>query len=261
MTEDFSKNLRTLCSNYKSMAQVAREIGIVRQQFNRYVTGNGLPSAHNLRRIANYFDIDERHLLLPHDEFLAKFGTQNADTEKSPSRILTDVFKGEVSNLRKYLGFYHSHFLSPTWEGYIGRDLIWLRDVDGYVVSHTYKRSVFHQGITRRSSRLSGLISLRGNRIYMVEKSHSEDGYLSETVLLPPHRHTEKYLFGTSFGISAVPHLTPYTTQTVWKRLDAHISPREAIRMTGLFAKTSNKIDPIVRRRLDASENSQTEPN
>ena len=59
MSENFSNNLRSLCADYGSIAQVCRDIGLNRQQFNRYLNGSGMPSAHNLRRIVQHFDVSE----------------------------------------------------------------------------------------------------------------------------------------------------------------------------------------------------------
>ncbi|WP_207768790.1 helix-turn-helix domain-containing protein [Pelagivirga sediminicola] len=62
MSDDVSKNLRSICTETGSIAQVCRKIGINRQQFNPYVNSAGLPSAHNLRRIARYLDLPEADL-------------------------------------------------------------------------------------------------------------------------------------------------------------------------------------------------------
>ncbi|MDG1430229.1 MAG: helix-turn-helix transcriptional regulator, partial [Paracoccaceae bacterium] len=69
MSEYFSKNLRFLCAESGSIAQVCRDIGINRQQFNRYLNGSGMPSAHNLRRIARYFNINEGDFVLDSETF------------------------------------------------------------------------------------------------------------------------------------------------------------------------------------------------
>ena len=47
MTE-FGENLRWLCGLRKSVSFVARELGINRQQFGRYVNNKSYPNTHNL---------------------------------------------------------------------------------------------------------------------------------------------------------------------------------------------------------------------
>lgn len=39
MNENFARNLRLLCSYYKSIAEVCRRLEINRAQFNRYLSG------------------------------------------------------------------------------------------------------------------------------------------------------------------------------------------------------------------------------
>ena len=48
-------NLRKLCSLHKSVAEVSRKLGINRQQFNKYLSGDAIPSLRNLRRITDFF--------------------------------------------------------------------------------------------------------------------------------------------------------------------------------------------------------------
>jgi transcriptional regulator with XRE-family HTH domain len=53
----FAANLKRLCGTQKSHAQVARDLGINRQQFNGYVTGRNLPNEGIIDRICTYFGV------------------------------------------------------------------------------------------------------------------------------------------------------------------------------------------------------------
>ena len=68
--EDFRENLRLLCSYYDSVSEVCRRLGINRQQFNKYLAGRALPSHHNLRRMCEFFGIEEGEIFLPPRRFL-----------------------------------------------------------------------------------------------------------------------------------------------------------------------------------------------
>lgn len=50
MGENFSKNLRLLCSYYKSIAELCRQLSINRSQFNKYLNASSTPSTYILRR-------------------------------------------------------------------------------------------------------------------------------------------------------------------------------------------------------------------
>ena len=69
MHEDFARNLRLLCSYYRSVAEVCRRLDINRPQFNRYLSGRYRPSAHTLRRFCAFFGVEEHEILLPSAQF------------------------------------------------------------------------------------------------------------------------------------------------------------------------------------------------
>jgi len=254
MDQYFSQNLRSLCAEQGSIAKVCRDIGINRQQFNRYLSGNGMPSAHTLRRISHHFRLPEAELMTPPDAF-AQRHIHNAPSKKRvPIDILDNVFRDQSRNLRRYLGFYHGHFCTPSWEGMALRTLIWLQEQDGYVVCHTYESAVMPDDSIRQKTRYSGLLSWRGNRIYLIENAFSDDGFVSETILFPAHRQQVKYLRGMTAGVASRPRLSPYSSPTIWKRISETVSAREAIHACGAIPLNSTRLDPTVRKFLTTSQ-------
>lgn len=250
MSENFSLNLRSLCADYGSIAQVCRDIGLNRQQFNRYLNGGGMPSAHNLRRIAQHFRISEEDLEADPAAFGAIRSRMQNPIRKGPAQLLSSIFEKQAGPLRRYLGFYHGHFVTPTWEDKIMRTLIWLREVDGYIVSHTFERALSDDESIVQKTRYSGLAAYRGNRIYLLESANSEDGFLSETILFPAHRQQVRYLNGMTMGVATRPRMAPYASATIWKRLPERTSIREALKQTGIFSFQDTRIDVIVRKQL-----------
>jgi hypothetical protein len=55
----FAANLKDLIKTAPSIAHVCRQTATNRQQFNRYISGETLPSEHNLGKIAKYFSVSE----------------------------------------------------------------------------------------------------------------------------------------------------------------------------------------------------------
>lgn len=250
MSENFSRNLRSLCADYGSIAQVCRDIGMNRQQFNRYLNGGGMPSAHNLRRIAQHFNVSEGDLEADEAAFAARRTRGQNSIRKGPARLVSSIFENQAGLLRRYQGFYHGHFVTPTWEDRIMRTLIWLREEDGYIVSHTFERALSDDQSIVQRTRYSGLAAYRGNRIYLLESANSEDGFLSETILFPAHRQQIRYLNGMTMGVATRPRMAPYASATVWKRVPEWTSSREALRQTGIFSFDDTRIDVIVRKQL-----------
>ena len=65
----FAKNLRLLVSYSQSIASVSRDLQISRQQFTKYLRRENLPSVQNLRKISDYFGVEETEILMPVDDF------------------------------------------------------------------------------------------------------------------------------------------------------------------------------------------------
>ena len=243
----FSENLRSICADYGSIAQVCREIGINRQQFNRYLNGGGMPSAHNLRRIARHFNLPEAEFFADPDEFTRKHILNQKRVARGPVDLMIGPFRDQTHGLRRYLGFYHSHFQTPTWDGMILRSLIWLYEKDGYVMSRSLERVTAKDGSVSQKSRYEGMVSQRGNRVYVVEHEMVRDGSIVETILTPSHRQQVKFLRGMTIGVAWRPHVSPYASRAIWKRIDNKVTLREALKACGAFALHSPKIDATVR--------------
>ena len=250
MSENFSANLKSICAETGSIAQVCREIGINRQQFNRYLNGGGMPSAHNLRRIARHFDLTEADLFADHADFTRRHILNSKRTASGPADLLLEPFRDQAKTLRRYLGFYHSHFLTPTWDGMILRSLIWLYEKDGFVMTRSLERVISKDGSINQKSRYEGVAAQRGNRMYIVEHEMVRDGSVVETILTPSHRQEVKYLRGMTIGVAWRPHISPYASRSIWKRISDATSLRDALKSCGAFRLDSREIDPTIRAHL-----------
>lgn len=244
---DFSLNLRLLCSRERSVSALCREIGVNRQQFGKYLSGAALPSAHNLRRICAHFDIDERELFEPHEDFRARHGPSAGDPRGLPWRALLLAFPGDRAALRRYLGLYHSHFISPSWPGTVMRALVLIHEREGLVMSRSVERAVDPERGVRQRSKYEGLVSFRGERLFVVEREALFGDNIVETILFPAHRQQLSYLRGMTFGVSWRPRRAPYASRVIWKRLRDGTDPRAALADCGVLARDSRVLDPVVR--------------
>lgn len=250
MSGNFSNNLRRLCAEHVSIAQVCRDIGFNRQQFNRYLNGGGMPSAHNLRRIAQYFGVSVETLVLDQDAFAIELEAKKPGDQSQSRHSLDPIFEDQARHLRRYLGFYHGHFQSPSWGGCTLRTLVWLREERGKVVSHTFERAYSEDGSVRQETRHLGLAAYRGDRIYLIENANSEDGFMSSTIMFPAHRQQINLIQGLTMGVATSPRLMPYASPIIWKRIPESVSARQSLEQTGVFPEGSTAIDPVIRKRL-----------
>jgi len=61
----FRERLNALCRDRISIAELCRKSGINRQQFNKYLSGQSLPSVYNLLAIAEALDLDVTEFFAP----------------------------------------------------------------------------------------------------------------------------------------------------------------------------------------------------
>ncbi len=248
--KNFSENLKNICADYGSIAQICREIGINRQQFNRYLSGAGLPSAHNLRKIAGHFQLSDADLFSDPREFRQNLVQGRKQLSDGPVELMTGAFRDQAHVLRRYLGFYHAHFMTPTWEGKILRSLVRLYEEDGFVMSRSVERVRSETEGIFQNSRYAGLVTQRGNRLYIVEHEMVREGSIVETILTPSHRQQVKYLRGTTMGVAWRPHIMPYASLSIWKKISERSTVREALSDCGVFSLDSRRIDLTIRNDL-----------
>lgn len=248
---EIAQNLRFLCASRPSVSAICREIGLNRQQFERYLTGSALPSAHNLRRIAVYFSVTESDLLGDPAALQLKYaGAAAPDGHRHLGEALLPSPQ-ELVLLRRYLGRYHYYFLTPSWPGEVqcGLFVLWEHD---HAIRSSYLGRVRdpHFGKVIRS-RFEGHVALRGERIFILEYARGVVDSFGQTILYAVHQHQANYLTGMTFGIGWHPHRGPFASHVIVKRLRESIPLREAMGACGLYPRDSRGLDLIVRNFFD----------
>jgi transcriptional regulator with XRE-family HTH domain len=243
---NLSANLRYLCQFRKSASFVAREIRVNRQQFERYLTGAALPSPNILLRIAAYFGVAPA--LLTRAPEALRAAARSLGTGVAVAELFSPEYSpGELATLRRYLGFYQSHFLTPAAPGRIYIGLVWVKEDDHRIrtVYMNRSRDPNTRGLYR--SRYDGHLMLRGEHLFQLEKSRHGDDNFAETILYPSHRHSGKYLTGISMGITWRPDRAPFATRTIWRRVPQSRGIRSVIGECGIYWPDHPLIDPVVR--------------
>lgn len=243
---DFTDNLRLLCSFEKSVAAVCRAVNINRQQFTKYLNGENHPSPNNLHKICNHFGVPRAELYLPAIEFAERMQFRASGTRRSyqpnSRRILDHAFPGDLRALRRYLGYYMTHYHSISWSGYILRTLTCVYEEDGMILTKTIDRVKDPFDGALFLSKYDGYVSLLGNRIFAVEFQSLAQDAIVETVLYPAGRGQLTMLRGVTFGVSSK-HRNPYISRAIWKYLGRTVDHRTAIRAAGLLPIHSPLLD------------------
>ena len=244
--ENFARNLRALCSRKPSVSHVCRDIGINRQQFDRYLRAKALPSANTMRRICEYFGIDEEALRDSPDQLRLRIDSFAPMLETPLERALRPE-PGEMAHLSNYTGLYHYFFLSPSWPGKIQCGLTSISNVDGEIRSR-YLGRVWDPDFRKIiRSRFTGRVVLRGDRIFILEHSSRLADSFGQTILYAAHQHRSNYITGMCFGIDWPPQRAPFCSPVIMKRISSTRDLREEVRACGLYDLDSRLLDPTVR--------------
>lgn len=249
MNKYLQENLRYLCSEKGSVAQVCRDIGINQQQFSKYLTGRSSPSRHNLRRISRYFNIRDEDLLASPDVLLKTFQRKSRELGNIHDPFF-DAFPGELRELRRFIGVYRTYNLSPAVPGNVIIATTVLREHEGIVYSETIDSIYTRLEGARQGSRYEGKAAYHGERIFVMEYEAKNSGSFMMTTLFPPNRYLRKYLFGMTSFIASFPHRMPTSSRTVWELLSTSYLTDEVVKECGKYPLDSSKLGPIVRQFL-----------
>lgn len=257
MAQDgLGENLRLLCSHYKSVAEACRRIGLNRQQFNKYLSGQTRPSLHNLQRIGDFFGVDEAELMLPHETFAETvLRHPRADGGGQVGRFVATLglsFPDSQADLKPYCGFYHSYFYSPANPGLIVRALVSVFQSEG----HTYSKGI--ERLTLRTKRrhssyvfkYQGVLLYANDRIYLLEHEAVLNKHFAMTVFYPTHRSSIVLVSGLCLSVTGNHARQPFATRTVYEYLGTAPNLSTALRACGLFDADSGDIDPEIKRRI-----------
>jgi len=122
----FPDNLKYLCDQAGSVAQIARDLDINRAQFVRYLNGESSPRPEILEKICRYFEVDARILLEP----LSSIRTGEALIGRAfdQAGMDTEVLKADATNLPD--GFYKYWKIPFSYKGgvYVTLSLVHTRD-------------------------------------------------------------------------------------------------------------------------------------
>jgi transcriptional regulator with XRE-family HTH domain len=234
---------------------MCREVGLNRQQMNKYLSGRSQPSAFNLRRLAGYFGIQPEDMTSPAERF-AEIWRQRVDLPAAaleglrvPAPLRRALMRPE-SAIERFLGFYHCHIHSGSWPGHIIRYVMSLRRSGPWVVTKSLGRypSEPETGMPYLM-KCEGMATLQGSLLTIVEQVSLWPGALSTTILRPIHRSDTGLLTGVCVDAPARGR-SPVASRIVLRSLGRQPDLRAAISQCAILPAHSNTIDRRIQRLL-----------
>jgi len=250
------ENLRLLCSYYKSIAEVCRRLGISRPQFNRYLSGKHRPAASTLRKICEFFGVEEHEILLPHSQFQRLVQVRpkvQREQQLAPEHAHLSILRQKSSkDIDKYLGYYFEYSLSMSTPGKILRSLVCFeRREQGVYYQRTERLIDIESGEERACHcKYLGMAFLLVDRIFMLDYESIAANEISQTIIFPTFKNRVSKLQGFRTGVSARGERMPSSTRVCYEYLGLDASVSKALRLCGLYPFDSEAIDASIRRNI-----------
>ncbi len=258
MNEHFRSNLRLLCNHYRSIAEVCRRLDINRAQFNKYLSGQSVPTPHNVKRICDFFGVDDTEIVQPPEAFARLIGLRAKGEGRAallPPFTHLERLRTLSSDeqMRNHAGYYFEYYHSMSSPGHILRSLVHLREEDGY---WGYERTERLQGPDAPSGHLRcrylGLAFLLQGKLFLTDYESLTANEITQTVLTASFQNRVTRLNGLKLGVSSNDARAACCTRVVWDYLGTEVRRVNCYRQLGLFAPDHPGIDAGIRQRLAA---------
>ncbi len=260
---DLAKNLRLLSSRYRSVSELCRELKINRQQFARYLSGEGMPSPFNLRRIADHFQLSTSDLCMKHKEFLkalGKAGLASKPVQTSPVAELLNTSAADHAKREAYAGYYSAFLQSPTEPTKLLKSLVNLHINGERLLSRWDESFTRAKDGSVQVSRYEGVVRFLGDHAFIVDVETSTREVVLETILRVPYRRRTRLLTGITLGMTTGQQRIPFASIVVFMSLGTRIDEAAQRKQCGLFEVNSRSVDPIVRDVFTSQETSHLYP-
>ena len=238
--QDFSDNLRLLCSYGQSVSDICRKARINRHQMKRYLGGTASPSLRTLRNLCDFFGLEEHEILLPKKDFATLIRIRPPRLQKTRDRI--SEFFGSLaddvgfSTLQHYVGYYQAYFQPDRRVPEIHTTLTQLKIEDGCLVSKTIEKHPTGSSGLPRTIKYEGVALLHGSTLTIIENCLQVQGSAFVTMLYGADRTELTFLTGLVTGTSPDSTHAIYSLRTCWQFLGTDINLRKHLSLCGQYA-------------------------
>lgn len=250
----FPANLRLAASHVPSVSRLCREIGLNRQQMNKYLSGQNRPSPYNLRRIAVYLGLAPDDLLLPADRFAALWRDRAEISPAEGALRLPDnlrhAFLRPDASIDRLLGVYHAYINSGSWPGYVLRYVIMLGREGPWVTTRSLGRYVEPYSGTRYIMKCRGIATLQSNALSIVESPTIGATGISTSLIEPSYRVDVGLMAGLCIDTPFRVPRRPTAARIVLRFLGRAPDLKAAIGQSAILRPQSGEIDRRIRRLL-----------
>lgn len=245
---DLALNLRYLSGFYRSIADVCRRVDVNRSQFNKYISGLAQPSPFIMRRLSDFFGLEEYELRMPHAQVVALMakgpnGRRNNTETFLPTEIVGDIRKAQV-----HLGIYRCYKMSMRSPRHVIVSLMNIYKFKGRIcVSYIEKSG-------KRKHRYRGTLSYLGERIFITCRDTLFSSEITSFVLFPSSSRTVQTLSGLCLGAASDNSRVPTCVRIVLQPLPGGTNLRKELWECTNLKKDNPRIPDDILRLLTENE-------
>ena len=255
--EDFAQNLRLLCSYGRSVTDICRRLDINRQQFNRYLTGKTKPSLHTVRRISDFFGIDDHEIFMDYNEFqeLIRLRPPRLDQTRNPLHgFFERLCQSPEQPLRdneKYLGYYFYYFQPSRLDRLIYRNLLYFFKEGDLVLSKQIERYPNSEPTLPRVIKHEGVVYAVSDRLVLTEREEEAGSSLWHSIFYSSDYRKVTFLSGLSLGVTPENAHEIICYRALLEFLGTEIDVKGALRKCGSFQAEDPEIGDYVKHCVD----------
>ncbi|QYZ69608.1 helix-turn-helix domain-containing protein [Neotabrizicola shimadae] len=255
MTKDnLTENLRFLTGYAPSVKEICAKAGVNRTQFHRYLAGGSMPSLRSLRRICDYFGVEDHEVMLDHDRFRELIRLRPPRLGHAPDpygEALTRLNTGDAVP-RVSMGFYHLIFRPESEVDLYYRSLIRMRTEAGGIVIRQIERFPRPALALPRRMTYEGTAYTRHGKLFaqVQEIRYRRSAWFS--VLSIGDFANPRILHGRAVGTEPEGTAGILSFPVVWLHLDEQLAVRAALGACGYFRAAEMNLAPEVANVLDS---------
>jgi transcriptional regulator with XRE-family HTH domain len=238
----FSENLNRLVRQHGNIAHVCRRLGINRQQFNKYLAGQHIPSQVNMNAICDYFrvtyrDITSPDLKIPELRHPADYLGGFRDFEGAA--LLQEVVRrNEEKRLGSFAGTYLKYHYSSIYRGDIVRAVTVIEknvDLFGYTNLERFpnkNRTTRHDYVFK----YHGFVFMLDGRLFMADLEKMQKNEITFSIYAPIARNPVRFFFGVTGGVASNLYREPYASRSVLEYISPEPPTREQYKLATVVA-------------------------
>lgn len=256
--DDLAENLRLLASYGRSASDVCRRAGINRQQFNKYLNGHARPSLSTLRRLCDFFGVDDHEILLDADAFREliklrppRLGTKQSHLDQAVERLIAPTDRDQEL-FEHHEGYYHSYTYPDPGRGYFLRSLYRLYQQDGNWFAKSIDRRLDERFTLPSTLKYQGIAVDGFRRIVLFEREVGVGRSLFATFLYASEHTTPSFLPGLVMSFTPEGAHDIACVRTVWQYLGKKPNLREALGKCGIV---DHEVEPLPDIVIECTDN------